>query len=110
MYAGLFSATRSGTGRDKGHWPLTVGLYFSLGHSTVVFGSVLFLSVGGKTIIGPAENNFSALHHYTGLIGTTVSATFLYLIAVINLSVFVSIMRVLRRMRGGSFDDAELKN
>ncbi|WP_455429475.1 Nickel transporter NicT [Nocardia tengchongensis] len=95
---------------DEGKRPLSVGFFFSLGHSSVVFGLALLLSLGVKAIVGPVEDDSSALHHYTGLIGTTVSGTFLYLIAILNIVVLVGILRVFRRMRGGDFDEAELEN
>ncbi|WUD62833.1 HoxN/HupN/NixA family nickel/cobalt transporter [Nocardia sp. NBC_00511] len=93
-----------------GKRPLSVGFFFSLGHSSVVFGLALLLSLGIKAIVGPVEDDSSALHHYTGLIGTTVSGTFLYVIAALNIAVLVGIVRVFRRMRGGEFDEAELEN
>ncbi|MFJ9365105.1 HoxN/HupN/NixA family nickel/cobalt transporter [Nocardia sp. NPDC101769] len=93
-----------------GQRPLSVGFFFSLGHSTVVFGLALLLSLGVKAIAGPVEDDSSALHHYTGLIGTTVSGTFLYIIAFLNIAVLVGILRVFRRMRGGEFDETELEN
>ncbi|MFE2994709.1 HoxN/HupN/NixA family nickel/cobalt transporter [Nocardia sp. NPDC059246] len=92
-----------------GQRPLSVGFFFSLGHSTVVFVLALLLSMGVRVIAGPIENDSSALHHYTGLIGTTVSGTFLYLIAILNLVVLVGILRVFGRMRGGGHDEAELE-
>jgi high-affinity nickel-transport protein len=49
------------------------------------------------------------LHNATGIIGTTVSGTFLYLIALLNLIVLVSIIKVFREMRRGRYDDAELE-
>ena len=82
-----------------GQRPLGVGFFFSLGHSTVVFGLAVLLSVGVKAIVGPVEDDSSALHHYTGLIGTSVSGLFLYLIAAINLVILVGILRVFPRMR-----------
>ncbi|MET8426245.1 HoxN/HupN/NixA family nickel/cobalt transporter [Nocardia sp. NPDC004860] len=93
-----------------GQRPLSVGFFFSLGHSSVVFGLALLLSIGVQAIVGPVEDDSSALHHYTGLIGTTISGTFLYIIAIINIAVLVGILRVFRRMRGGEFDEAELEN
>ncbi|WP_433567463.1 HoxN/HupN/NixA family nickel/cobalt transporter [Nocardia sp. CA-151230] len=92
-----------------GHRPLSVGFFFSLGHSTVVFVLALLLSLGVKVIAGPIENDSSALHHYTGLIGTTVSGTFLYLIAILNLVVLVGILRVFGNMRSGGYDESELE-
>src|SRR6202007_3386576 len=55
---------------NDGQRPLAVGFFFSLGHSTVVFGLALLLATGLKAIIGPVEQDSSALHHYTSLIGT----------------------------------------
>lgn len=74
-----------------------------------MFGLALLLAVGVKAIIGPVEQDDAALHHYTGLIGTTVSGTFLYLIAIINTVILVGIVKVFRQMRRGAFDEAALE-
>jgi len=58
---------------NDGQRPLSVGFFFSLGHSSVVFGLTLLIAVGLKAMIGPVEQDSSALHHYTSLIGTSVS-------------------------------------
>ena len=92
-----------------GQRPLGVGFFFSLGHSTIVFGLAVLLSVGVRVLAGPITNDSSALHHYTGLIGTTVSGVFLYLIAIINIVILVGILRVFARMRRGDFDEAALE-
>src|SRR5262249_23033867 len=59
------------------------------------------------------EDDSSALHHYTGLIGTSVSGVFLYLIAILNVIVLAGILRVFLRLRRGEFnpetDAAELE-
>ncbi|ORW08591.1 HoxN/HupN/NixA family nickel/cobalt transporter [Mycobacterium kyorinense] len=94
---------------NDGQRPLAVGFFFSLGHSSVVFGLALLLSVGIKAIVGPLKDDSSALHHYTGLIGTSVSGVFLYLIAVVNVVILVGILRVFARMRRGIYDKAELE-
>ena len=93
-----------------GQRPLSVGFWFSLGHSTIVFALALLLSVGVKAIVGPIENDSSALHHYTGLIGTTVSGVFLYFIAIINIVILVGILKVFRDMRAGTYNEAELED
>jgi high-affinity nickel-transport protein len=94
---------------NDGQRPLGVGFFFSLGHSTVVFGLALLLSIGVKAIVGPVGDDSSALHHYTGLIGTTVSGVFLYVIATINVVILVGILRVFARMRRGGYDEAALE-
>ena len=94
---------------NDGQRPLGVGFFFSLGHSTVVFGLALLLSIGAKAIVGPVEDDSSALHHYTGLIGTSVSGFFLYIIAIINIVILVGILQVFARMRRGEYDEASLE-
>src|SRR3984957_10347741 len=94
---------------NDGQRPLAVGFFFSLGHSSVVFGLALLIAFGLKAIIGPVEQDSSALHHYTSLIGTTVSGVFLYLIAIINVVILVGIVRVFVQMRRGHYDEDELE-
>ena len=89
---------------SDGQRPLAVGFFFSLGHSTVVFGLAVLLATGVKAIAGPVQDDSSRLHHYTGLIGTSVSGGFLYLIAILNVIVLVGILRVFARLRRGDYD------
>ncbi|HEX4433875.1 MAG TPA: HoxN/HupN/NixA family nickel/cobalt transporter [Acidimicrobiales bacterium] len=94
---------------QDGERPLSVGYFFSLGHSSVVFVLAVLLNFGIRALNGAVQNNNSALHHWTGIIGTTVSGTFLYLIGLLNLVVLFSIIKVSREMRQGRYDDAELE-
>src|SRR4029453_12047167 len=64
----------------EGKRPLSVGFWFSLGHSSVVFGLCLLLSFGVRALVGQVEDDSSRLQQTTGLIGTAVSGTFLMLI------------------------------
>jgi high-affinity nickel-transport protein len=90
--------------------PLSIGFWFSLGHSSIVFGLCLLLGFGVRAVAGQVENESSRLQQITGLIGVGVSGTFLYLIGIINLVLLVGIVRIFRRMRQGSFDEAELED
>ncbi len=94
---------------NDGQRPLAVGFFFSLGHSTVVFALAILLVSGVKAIVGPVRDDSSTLHHYTGLIGTSVSGVFLYLIAFLNVVILVSILRVFARLRRGEYDESELE-
>jgi high-affinity nickel-transport protein len=89
--------------------PLSVGFWFSLGHSSVVFALALLLGVGVKALVGPVASSGSGLHQVTGLVGTSVSGVFLYLIAAINLVVLAGILKVFREMRAGTYDEAALE-
>ncbi|MGZ4499311.1 MAG: Nickel transporter NicT [Nocardioidaceae bacterium] len=95
---------------SDGKRPLSVGFWFSLGHSSVVFGLCLLLSLGVKALAGQVENHSSTLQHTTGLIGTTVSGVFLLIIGILNLVVLRQILRVFRDMRHGHYDEAELEH
>ncbi len=94
---------------NDGKRPLSVGFFFSLGHSTIVFLLAVLLNFGIRSLNSAVKNPSSDLHRYTGIIGTSVSGTFLYLIAGINLVILVSIIRVFRQMRTGRFSDEELE-
>ena len=92
-----------------GQRPLSVGFFFSLGHSSVVFLLAIGLSLGIRGLSGSVANDDSALHHATGLIGPTISGTFLFLIGILNLMVLIGIVRVFLRMRHGEFDEQQLE-
>jgi nickel/cobalt transporter (NiCoT) family protein len=105
--AAIDNTTRKLMGEGKR--PLSVGFWFSLGHSSIVFALALLLSIGVKSLADPVENDDSGLHDVTGWIGTTVSGTFLYVIAFINLVILAGIWKVFRQMREGHFDEAALE-
>jgi len=92
-----------------GRRPLSVGFWFSLGHSTIVFALALLFCLGVRAVAGPVEDGGSTLHSVTGVVGTGVSGTFLYVIAALNVAILAGIVRVFRAMRRGSFDEAELE-
>jgi high-affinity nickel-transport protein len=92
-----------------GQRPLGVGFFFSLGHSTIVFLLALGFSVGIKGLSGAVGDGGSSLHQATGVIGPTVSGSFLLLIGVLNLLVLISVVRIFRNMRRGEYDEAELE-
>jgi high-affinity nickel-transport protein len=94
---------------NDGQRPLSVGFFFSLGHSTIVFALGVAVVVGVRGLTGAVANNNSTLHKATGLIGPVVSGSFLFLIGILNLVVLISILRVFRRMRSGEFNEAELE-
>jgi high-affinity nickel-transport protein len=92
-----------------GQRPLSVGFFFSLGHSTVVFLLAIGLALGVKGLSGDVAKDNSPLHQATGLIGPTVSGTFLFLIGILNLLVLIGIVRVFMRMRKGEFNEQQLE-
>jgi len=93
----------------EGKRPLAVGFFFSLGHSSVVATLAILLNFGIKAVGSQLKDDNSTLHHYTGLIGTSVSGTFLMLIAILNLMILVSIVGVFLQMRKGMYNEEELE-
>ncbi len=105
--AAIDNTTRSLMAR--GQRPLSVGFWFSLGHSTVVFVLSLLLNAGIRALDQQVRDDGSTLHQVTGVVGTSVSGAFLYLIAGLNVVILLSIARSFRAIRRGGFDDAELQ-
>ena len=75
--------------------PKTAGLYFALGHSTVVVVATILLSVTAIGLLG----EHSPVRAIGSLIGTSVSAVFLLLIAILNLVIFIGLWRAFRAIR-----------
>jgi high-affinity nickel-transport protein len=94
---------------SEGKRPLSVGFFFSLGHSTVVFGLAFLLSIGVRALSGPVQKDGSTLRKATNVIGTTVSGSFLYVIAILNILILVSIVRIFFDMRRGAYNEQELE-
>jgi high-affinity nickel-transport protein len=94
---------------SEGQRPLAVGFFFSLGHSSVVAALAIVLNFGIKSLGTQLKDDNSSLHHYTGLVGTTVSGLFLMLIAILNLIVMWSVIKIFVDMRKGMYDEAELE-
>jgi nickel/cobalt transporter (NiCoT) family protein len=92
-----------------GERPVGVGLFFSLGHSTIVLALALLLGLGVKALVGPVTQDSSTLHLITGVIGPTVSGTFLYVIGAINLVILARIVRVSQAMRRGRISGPALQ-
>jgi nickel/cobalt transporter (NiCoT) family protein len=94
---------------SEGKRPMTVGFWFSLGHSTIVFALSFLISIGVRALNGPVQNSSSHLHQVSSWIGTLVSGSFLYLIAAINVVILLGIIGVFREMRTGRYDEAQLE-
>ena len=82
---------------QEGKRPTAVGFLFSLGHSTIVL-------VGSAAIAGTTlalQQRLQAIRNIGSVLGTSVSALFLFTLAIINLVVLGSIYRTFVRVRRG---------
>ncbi len=85
--------------------PVAVGFFFSLGHSTIVVGLSIAIAIAATVI----KNSIPSLQNLGGLIGTSVSAFFLFVIAIINLLVLWEIFQTFQKVkRGEEYNDQTL--
>jgi len=105
--ASIDNTTRKFVGEGKP--AISTGFWFSLGHSSVVFGASLLLAIGIRSIAGVVQSEESEIGQTLGLIGTFVAGTFLLLIGLLNLVAVVGIAKIFRQMRTGEYDEAELE-
>jgi len=92
-----------------GQRPMSVGFWFSLGHSSVVFVMVFLIAVGVRALSQGIDDESSTLQQAAGVWGTSISGAFLLLIGLINLAALIGIVQVFREMRHGRYDEAELE-
>jgi high-affinity nickel-transport protein len=91
---------------QEGKRPVGVGFFFSLGHSTIVVALSVVLAIAA----GVVDQSLPNLRGIGSLIGTGVSALFLYAIGLINLLVLIDIVRMFRRVtRGGAYHEETLE-
>jgi nickel/cobalt transporter (NiCoT) family protein len=94
---------------SDGRRPLATGFFFALGHSTILVVVGAGLSVAARAVFGAVVNPSSGYETVGGVIGTSMAAGFLYLIAALNVVVLAGIFKVFRGLRAGQFDEAELE-
>jgi len=82
---------------QEGKRPVAAGVFFALGHSSVV----LVASAAVALAAGAFVERFAGLREVGNIVGTSVSALFLFAIAAANLVVLRSVYQAFRRARDG---------
>jgi nickel/cobalt transporter (NiCoT) family protein len=90
---------------QQGKRALGTGFFFSLGHSTVVFGLAMGLALATREV----ASHWKSFQHYGGIIGASVSGFFLLAIGLLNLIVLLGILRIYKQMKRGEFDEEQLE-
>src|ERR1700733_11497474 len=90
---------------QEGKRPVAVVFFFSLGHSTVVVLASIAVAVTATAFKGRLES----FHAIGNIVGTSISAAFLLLIALINVFILINVYKVFQRVKkGGNLADEDL--
>jgi high-affinity nickel-transport protein len=85
--------------------PFTVGMWFSLGHSTIVMGLIVGLVFATRSIIG----QIPVLQSGGAIVGTMVSGVFLWIMGLVNLIIVLGIYTTFKDLRHGRLNETELE-
>jgi high-affinity nickel-transport protein len=90
---------------QEGKRPIATGFFFALGHSTIVVGLSIAIALTATAL----QTRFETLKSVGGIIGTSVSALFLFAIAFANMLVLAAVYRTFRSVKsGGRFVEEDL--
>jgi high-affinity nickel-transport protein len=89
---------------NDGKRPLTVGTWFSLGHSTIVSGMIVALVLATEFI----TRQYNAFASVGAVLGTLISGVFLFLIGIVNVIIVLEVYRMFRGVRDGKLDQKAL--
>jgi high-affinity nickel-transport protein len=92
---------------SDGKRPVSVGFWFALGHSTIVVVLAAGIAAGAKFVTDLTDDGSSARTDL-GIVSTSASGLFLYLIGILNLVALLGILKVFRAARQGAFDPRAL--
>jgi high-affinity nickel-transport protein len=90
---------------QRGKHPLGVGFFFSLGHSTIVFLLSLGLAVAARAV----QQNMGTMQDIGSVVGASVSGTFLWIVGILNLVVFIGVWRAYQEMKSGRYNRERLE-
>lgn len=100
------NATRKLVG--EGRSTLGTGLWFALGHSSVVFGLSFVLALGLRAVAAPVLDENSALQQSFSVVGVLAAGMFLIVLGLMNLSALVGIAHAYKHVRAGTYDENKL--
>ena len=90
---------------QEGKRPIAAGFFFALGHSTLVIALTVLIALTAMAL----TDRFAGWRDYGELIGTSVSALFLFAIAAANTILLIQVYRTFQRVkRGGSLSEEDL--
>jgi high-affinity nickel-transport protein len=90
---------------QKGKSPLGVGFFFSLGHASIVLGLAIVIAFAAAAV----KRELPQLQNIGGIVGASVSGTFLWVIGILNLMVLLDILKVWDKAKSGNHTHAHLE-
>jgi nickel/cobalt transporter (NiCoT) family protein len=90
---------------QQGKPRFTVGTWFSLGHSTIVFGLIAAIVFVTRKVIG----SIPAIQNWGNIAGTLISGAFLFAIGFINVLIVFGVYRLFKQARQGHLDEQQLE-
>lgn len=89
---------------QEGQRPLTVGLWFAIGHSAIVLIAAVLIALAASAL-----SQVESVGEVGGVIATIISATFLFAIAGMNLIILRSVWKTFNHVRrGGAYVDEDM--
>jgi nickel/cobalt transporter (NiCoT) family protein len=89
---------------QEGKRPITVGMWFSLGHSTVVVALIIAVIFATRTV----TTNIAALQSTGAIVGTLISGSFLWIIGLMNVVIVISLYKVFKTLKQGKLNQEAL--
>ncbi|KAF2086399.1 NicO-domain-containing protein [Saccharata proteae CBS 121410] len=92
----------------SGQRPVTVGMFFSLGHSTIVIVTSIVVAATAAAV----SKEFDSFSHIGGIIGTSVSAAFLIILGFMNVYILFTLIRQMKKLiasRVGEEEDFKIQ-
>lgn len=90
---------------QQGRKPVGVGLFFAMGHSTVVILAATAIALTANAL----SARFAAFRELGGVVAVLVSTSFLFAVAAINLAILRTVWRTFRHVRqGGAYVEEDL--
>ncbi|MGA2386694.1 MAG: HoxN/HupN/NixA family nickel/cobalt transporter [Candidatus Bathyarchaeia archaeon] len=89
---------------QQGKRPVTVGMWFSLGHSTVVIALTAALVLATRAVV----NAVPVFESGGAVIGTSISGLFLFIIGLVNVLIVLDVYRTFKGLKEGRLNQAQL--
>lgn len=92
-----------------GSRPWSVGFWFAVGHSSVVFALTLVIAFGIRSVVNSIIEPTSQLHRMSELLGTAVSSGFLFAFAALNTPLLLDTWKTCRHLAANTAAGPQLR-